>query len=162
MPHDRHAMTKREMNLRVFEGRDLPSVLFQPRIEPWYAWHKQFGSLPPRYADMSLLELYDELDLSMRYIHYYTDMPYPVRTQADKVRTRTEEQPNGDLLMITDTVEAFQKDEDNQEFTASLLRTTKLPENAKYTITAKGQFFDKKWENIDIPNKETEALLSLS
>lgn len=80
-------MTFREMNLRVFRGEPLPHVFFQPRLEPWYAWHKQFGKLPPRYRDMSLIELFDDLKVSMRYVHYYTGMPDPVVRQFDpKVR----------------------------------------------------------------------------
>jgi hypothetical protein len=71
-------MTLREMNLRVFEGQPIPHVLFQPRLEPWYDWHKTFDSLPPRVQPMSLRELFDDLHLSMRYVHYYTGMPDPV------------------------------------------------------------------------------------
>lgn len=104
-------MTFREMNLRVFRGEPLPHVFFQPRIEPWYAWHKEFGKLPPRYADMSLLDLFDDLNVSMRYVHYYTEMPDPVVRQFDpKVRVRhhfgeTEratihETPYGDLTEL--------------------------------------------------------------
>ena len=29
-------MNFREMNLRVFQGKPLPHVFFQPRFEPWY------------------------------------------------------------------------------------------------------------------------------
>ncbi len=84
-------MTKQEMNLAVFAGEETPHVFFQPRIEPWYAWHKQFGKLPLQYSDMSLLELYDELNLSMRYVHYYTGIPNPVRTRyTERVSIREE------------------------------------------------------------------------
>lgn len=68
----------REMNLRVFQGESIPHVLFQPRIEPWFHWHKLFGGLPERYRDMELSECFDVLDSSMRYVHYYTGMPSPV------------------------------------------------------------------------------------
>ncbi|GIV19210.1 MAG: hypothetical protein KatS3mg023_0961 [Armatimonadota bacterium] len=102
-------MTFREMNLRVFRGEPLPHVFFQPRIEPWYAWHKQFGKLPPRYREMSLLELFDDLKVSMRYVHYYTGMPDPVVRQfSPQVKMRHHwgeeegyvayETPYGDLV----------------------------------------------------------------
>lgn len=82
-------MTFREMNLRVFRGEPLPHVFFQPRIEPWYAWHKQFGKLPARYREMSLLELFDDLKVFMRYVHYYTGMPDPVVRQfSPEVKVR--------------------------------------------------------------------------
>ncbi|MGB9607892.1 MAG: hypothetical protein ACPL7E_05070, partial [bacterium] len=102
-------MTKREMNLRIFEGKKVPHPFFQPRLEPWFAWHKQFGKLPERYRDKTLLELYDELDISMRYVHYYTGMPDPVEVKySEKVKIRYEfaegegkeiiETPNGELV----------------------------------------------------------------
>ena len=102
-------MTLREMNLRVFEGKPIPYVLFQPRLEPWYDWHKTFGNLPARVQHLSLLGLFDELGLSMRYVHYYTGMPDPVvRTFSPAVKiherfaghegTRTYETPYGDLV----------------------------------------------------------------
>ena len=71
-------MTLKEMNLRVFQGKSLPHVFFQPRFEPWYAWNKQFNSLPPELRDLSLLEVYDLIGASMRTVHYYTGQPDPV------------------------------------------------------------------------------------
>ncbi len=80
MQSNQDAMTKREMNLRIFRGEPVPHVFFQPRMEPWYAWHREVEVLPPAWEGYSLLEMYDELDLSMRYVHYYTGMPNPVET----------------------------------------------------------------------------------
>lgn len=74
-------MNKREMNLRIFQRLDVPHILFQPRIEPWYDWHRHFNTLPERYRAMTLLDLYDDLDISMRYVHYFTGMPDPVIVQ---------------------------------------------------------------------------------
>jgi hypothetical protein len=97
-------LTKRQLNLRVFEGGDVPAVLFQPRMEPWFAWHEEFGGLPSRFEGMSLLEVYDELDLSMRYVSYYTGVPDPVRQiYTEKVEVRHERQPDGDSLTIIET-----------------------------------------------------------
>ncbi len=103
------SMTKKDINLAVFQGRDYPGVFWQPRMEPWYAWHKQLAELPERYAAMTLQQVYDELDQSMRYMHYYTGVHGPVRKlYADEVETtRTEEgeqavttihTPHGDLI----------------------------------------------------------------
>lgn len=84
-------MTKREMNLRIFKGEKIPHPFFQPRLEPWFDWHKKFGKMPSRYEGMTLLELYDELDISMRYVHYYTGMPDPVQVvYTEKVKIRYE------------------------------------------------------------------------
>ena len=80
-------MTMREMNLKVFKGEEIPHVFFQPRLEPWHSWHKDFGKLPKKYAGMDLREFYDELGVSMRYVHYYTGMPNPVETRyTEKVK----------------------------------------------------------------------------
>ncbi len=84
-------MTKKEMNLRVFEGKSIPQVLFQPRLEPWFVWHRQFGLLPEQYREMSLPEFYDQLDVSMRYVYGYNTMPDPIhKTYTTKVKTSIE------------------------------------------------------------------------
>jgi len=104
-------MTKREMNLRVFRGEPLPHVFFQPRMEPWYDWHVQMNQMPPDYAGMSLRELYDDLGISMRYVHYYTGMPDPIeRAYDDEVEIEREAEddravitihtPHGDLVEV--------------------------------------------------------------
>ena len=66
------------MNLRVFQRKPIPHVFFQPRIEPWIHWHQTFGSIPPAYRFNQVNAVFDALDCSMRYIHYYTGMPDPV------------------------------------------------------------------------------------
>ncbi|HOP55218.1 MAG TPA: hypothetical protein PLK33_00665 [bacterium] len=97
-------MTKREMNLRIFQGKDIPYPLFQPRIESWYNWHRQFNVMPERYKDYSLLELYDELDISMRYIAYYTEIPSPVGLKyTDKVKINEKEVDSECRLITIDT-----------------------------------------------------------
>lgn len=83
-------MNFREMNLAVFEGKPIPHVLFQPRIEPWFAWHRTFGKLPEQYRRRSIRDLYDELGISMRYVDYYTEMPCPVKREySSRVTVKT-------------------------------------------------------------------------
>ena len=53
-------------------------MFFQPRFEPWYAWHKQFNSLPEQLSNLSLRETYDLIVASMRTVNYYTDQPNPI------------------------------------------------------------------------------------
>ncbi len=102
-------MTFREMNLRVFQGRPIPHVLFQPRMEPWLHWHRTFDKLPSRYREADVRAFYDDLDCSMRYMHYYTDIRDPVvqrftsRVTVHKDTSETEKQivyetPLGDLV----------------------------------------------------------------
>jgi hypothetical protein len=102
-------MDFREMTRRVFRREPIPHVLFQPRIEPWYAWHHKFGKMPARYRDLSLLGLFDDLGASMRYMQYYTGVPHPIRQGFDehvntrdrregRTVTRVIETPHGELV----------------------------------------------------------------
>ena len=80
-------MSRKEMNLRVFRREPLPHVFFQPRFEPWYAWHTQFNTLPPQLHGLSLREVYDLIGASMRSVHHYTGQPNPVQTRfSNKVK----------------------------------------------------------------------------
>ena len=131
-------VTKRELNLRVFRGEDVPRVLWQPRMEPWYAWHVQFGTLPECFRGMSLLEVYDDLDLSMRYLHYYTGQPDPVELRyTEPVQVRHERLPDGDELIVTATPhgELIRRDHET---------------------------VDKTWRTIDFPVKTPGELKALT
>ena len=68
-------MTKKEINLRIFEGKEISGVFFQPRIEWWYRYNKAQRTLPEKYQNMSLLELFDDLGVSIRYFSYATGLP---------------------------------------------------------------------------------------
>lgn len=106
-------MDLREMNRRVFDGRPLPHIFFQPRFEPWYAWHHTFDRMPARYQGLSLPELYDYTDASMRTVHYYTGQPDPIERgldgtvkthaveTADHV-TQTIDTPHGELISASE------------------------------------------------------------
>jgi len=79
-------MTRREMNLRVLERKKVPGVLFQPRIEGWYQYNKTRGTLPSKYQEMDLLELFDDLDASIRYFNSscLTGLPWAVGVKYSK------------------------------------------------------------------------------
>ncbi len=125
------------MNLAVFRGDPFPGILFQPRLEPWYAWHKRFGKLPESYRDKSLLEFVDDLGVSMRYVHYETGMPDPVEVRwSEKVKMRHERV--GDRMF----------------------RTTETPlgelhEEQRYTI-------DQTWRTVGFAAKGREDLKKLA
>ena len=85
-------MTKREINLKIFQKQSYPGVFFQPRLEPWVMWHEQFGKTPARYRDWSLRDFFDRMDMSIRYVHYHTGMPDPVKMEFSKdVKFRVDE-----------------------------------------------------------------------
>jgi hypothetical protein len=107
-------MTKREINYNIFAGKPVPRVLFQPRIESWLHWHREVRPdlMPERYRDLDVFGFFDELDLSMRYVDYYTGFPSPIRVQqSPRVKkrivkgagtvTETYQTPKGDLRTVT-------------------------------------------------------------
>jgi len=74
----------RELNLKLFEKKARNQVLFQPRIEWWYQWNKARGTLPEKYRKMSLMEVFDDLGVSIRYYEYYTGLPLTVGVKYGK------------------------------------------------------------------------------
>jgi hypothetical protein len=56
-----------EMDLAVFAGRDPGGVLWQPRLEFWYAVNKKRGTLPEPLRDADVLDVYDYCLASVRY-----------------------------------------------------------------------------------------------
>ncbi len=124
------------MNLNVFAGQPNPHVLFQPRLEPWYDWHKNVGALPDRYQNHSLLGLFDELNLSMRYVQYYTGIPEPIiRSFSPKVKIHEQyTEKEGTCIYETPYGE--------------------LVEKFKFTI-------DKTWREVGFPVKTVEDLKKL-
>jgi hypothetical protein len=63
-------MTRRELNLAIFEGT-AEGVLWQPRLDTWIRHHSERGTLPERFRGMSGFEIYDALGCSVRYARYY-------------------------------------------------------------------------------------------
>ena len=59
-------MTRRELNIRIFEG-NADKVLWQPRLETWIWHHRSKGTLPEAFKDKTDFEIYDELGCSVRY-----------------------------------------------------------------------------------------------
>jgi len=69
---------------KIFEKKTENQVLFQPRIEWWYQYNKIRETLPPRYQKMDLLELFDDLNVSIRYFSYATGLPDAIRVRHSK------------------------------------------------------------------------------
>ncbi len=72
-----------EMNLAIFRGEDPGGVLWQPRLEFWYQANTARGTLPARYQDANLLDLYDDCRASVRYF------TRPLRVRYHSVKQRT-------------------------------------------------------------------------
>jgi hypothetical protein len=70
-------MNPRERILRTFEHKSIDHLAWQPRIDHWYRVNKARKTLPERYKNSSLFEIYDDLEASPR--------PYDLFNQALKI-----------------------------------------------------------------------------
>jgi len=64
-------VTFRERTLAIFAHEPVDNIVYQPRIEHWYGVNKHQGTLPERYRDMSLLDVYDDLGCSIRAYNWF-------------------------------------------------------------------------------------------
>ena len=68
----------RERIMATYTKKRANKIVWQPRIEHWYDVRKVKGTLPEKYKNKGVLEIYDDLSASVRY--YYgstTDISYP-------------------------------------------------------------------------------------
>ena len=56
-------MTHRERLLAVFAGRLPDKIPWFPRLDMWYDAHSRAGTLPEKYRDWDLRDIYRDLDL---------------------------------------------------------------------------------------------------
>ncbi len=70
-------MSPRERILRTFERKPMDHLAWQPRIGHWYRVNKVRKTLPKRYKNSSLFEIYDDLEASPR--------PYDLFNQTLKI-----------------------------------------------------------------------------
>lgn len=105
-------MSGRNLNFReriraTFEGKNTDKIVWQPRIEHWYNVRKVKGTLPEKYKDKEILEIYDDLAASVRY--YYgatTDISSPktyIKFEYVKGANVRELRKNSDIYMIYET-----------------------------------------------------------
>jgi len=59
----------RERIMATFKKEKIDKIVWQPRIEHWYNVRKVKGTLPEKYKNKEVLEIYDDLSASIRY--YY-------------------------------------------------------------------------------------------
>ncbi len=64
-------MNFRERTLAIFAHEPVDNVVYQPRIEHWYNVNKAQGTLPDRYRDMSQIDVYDDLGISVRSYNFF-------------------------------------------------------------------------------------------
>ncbi len=95
-------LSYREMDLAIFRGQDPGRVLWQPRLEFWYAVNRKRGTLPPPLEQASILEVYDYCHASVRYFgnglrQRYRNVQFTTKWEDEKRLRRTWETPMGTL-----------------------------------------------------------------
>ena len=99
-------MTRRELNLAIFEGTT-DQVLWQPRLETWIHHHQHQGTMPARYRDLDSFGIYDALRCSVRYAacagvdgyHRPDDVVYGEEQRGDRYLT-TITTPSGTITTV--------------------------------------------------------------
>ena len=106
------SLTFREMNLRVFERKPLPHVFFQPRMEPWFEWHRIFKQMPSPYVAMDLVTFMTRATAACAPFSSTAASTHPIETlyepdvvlhttQQGEVRTRVFETPHASLVEVS-------------------------------------------------------------
>lgn len=78
-------MNNRQLTIAVFEHGKVDRILWQPRLHHWYEVNRARGTLPKKYANMSILEVYDDLGASPRGYHFFNDTVKVVEGEDVKV-----------------------------------------------------------------------------
>lgn len=86
-------MTFRQRHLAIFRHETVDRVLWQPRLETWISVHRRLGTLPARYASMDDLQIYDDLNCSVRGYRFFNSCL--VAEQTGDVEVVVEEAPDG-------------------------------------------------------------------
>jgi hypothetical protein len=86
---DARALNNRERTMAVFTRRKADRLIWQPRLHHWHEVNKARGSLPKKYKDWDILQIYDDIGASPRSYHYFNNV---IRTvEGDGVRIELRE-----------------------------------------------------------------------
>jgi hypothetical protein len=94
--------TDAEAVMAVYSGQNPGRVIWQPRLEFWYAVNKKRGNLPAHLKDASLIDLYDYCHASIRYFSdplksRHTNVKITEKWLDEKNLHRTWQTPIGEL-----------------------------------------------------------------
>jgi hypothetical protein len=95
------------MFLAVFRGHDPGGILWQPRLEFWYAVNKKRGTLPPHLKDADRFQVYDYCHASVRYCgrenlrHRYETVQATQHQLDEKRMQRTWRTPIGTISEVS-------------------------------------------------------------
>ncbi len=143
--------------LRTFEREKIDKILWQPRLEHWYNVNKIHGTLPERYRDMELLDLYDDLNASVRAYGMFNgtikitngeDVEITSEDRGTHVRT-TWRTPVGSLNQVTQRVRT--ETEVSAYTVEHMVKTIDDLKVLEYILRARKVEFD--WKAYDAANK---------
>lgn len=89
-------MNERERILKTFRKEKIDRIVWQPRIEHWFNVNRIKGTIPEKYKNLNILELYKELDASVRYY----GSPLKINYKKVEIEEKTEE---GKIITIYKT-----------------------------------------------------------
>ncbi len=91
----------------TYTRKGVDKIVWQPRIEHWYDVRKVKGTLPERYKNKGILEIYDDLGASVRYYYGSTvDISSPktyIKFEYVKGAKVKEIRKNNEIYVIYDT-----------------------------------------------------------
>ncbi len=90
-------MTFRERTISTFKKEKVDRIVWQPRIEHWHNVNKKIGTLPEKYKDKTILQIFDDLNASVRYY----GGPF-LKFKYKNIKRKTEETPSGTFI-VTET-----------------------------------------------------------
>jgi len=143
-------MTYKEINLKIFQRKEITDILFQPRVEPWFIWQKERNEVPLPYKEMNIFQFYDNLGISMRYFDYWTGLKSAVVTKySEKIKVVEKEVKDENWVIIEtekgELVRKMQRGGSGNWITSKFpveekddfLKLKNLYENTKFYFSAK-------------------------
>jgi len=91
-------MERNRRVIAVYRREEFDHVPWEPRLQHWYNVNKHQGTLPERYRDMSLLDVFDDLGCSVRTYGFFNgcfryentgDVESETKTEGNHVVTTT-------------------------------------------------------------------------
>ena len=84
-----------QKTLETFSTQGVKPPVWQPRIYYWYNWNLQHGTLPDKYKEMSMADIYREIGASIRYFPEVFKVSALERELSPRIAFRSE--TTGDL-----------------------------------------------------------------
>lgn len=164
--------------LRTFQREKIDKVLWQPRLEHWYNVNKIHNTLPERYKDMELLDVYDDLNASVRAYGMFNRTIRITNSPDVKVKGQdlgkqvitTWDTPAGTLNQVTQkvrtetevsayTVEYMVKTIDDLKVLEYILRTRKVEFDWEAYEDANKTLGDRAEPTLYLPRESVQGLI---